>query len=172
MINTILNKTLHIHLNIPYLATTDDKQYHTQPIDIDIIKCLDSKGHAALYQQPHTRKLRWSLAPYFNNAHCIKAHWSISVSNISRNSITQLCPSNYFIAVIWNSTVECRYPSHTDTRNATPPRAVISLPEGCSIFTPDFMIVFISSFTSKMPTVIWRFQFNPFLNVSNPLFNF
>ena len=45
-------------------------------------------------------------------------------------------------------------------------------PEGHSIFVVDFIISAVSSFTSKIPLTVWEYQFDPFMNLSDCLFNF
>ena len=41
----MLNKMLTNQASNPYLARTDDEQYYTHPVDVDIMKSLLSKGH-------------------------------------------------------------------------------------------------------------------------------
>ena len=57
-------------------------------------------------------------------------------------------------------------------QNCNPPLELITLPEGCSISLADFIIPVINSFTSRLPTALWGYQYDPFLNNSDPLFNF
>ena len=45
MVNTMLHKTPTIELTNPYLAINDNVQYNTNPIHMDIMKCLVSKEH-------------------------------------------------------------------------------------------------------------------------------
>ena len=52
------------------------------------------------------------------------------------------------------------------------PLTLITLPEGCSLFTPDIIIPAFNTFISKMLITLWRFQFDHFLNLSHPAFNF
>ena len=52
------------------------------------------------------------------------------------------------------------------------PLAVVKLPEECSSFTPDFIIQAVNSFIPKMPIILWGYQSDPFLNLSNPAFSF
>ena len=52
------------------------------------------------------------------------------------------------------------------------PLALIILPEGCFVFTPDFIIQPVNSFTSKMSIALQGYQFDPLLNLSDPLFKF
>ena len=42
--NAMLNKTLPYMCN-KSLFITDDEQYYTHPVDMDIMKCLVSEGH-------------------------------------------------------------------------------------------------------------------------------
>ena len=39
------------------------------------------------------------------------------------------------------------------------------------IFTPDFIILAVNSFTSELPITLWGYQFDPFMNLSHSLFN-
>ena len=48
-VNTMLCKTLTIEIMNPYLAITDNEQYYTRPVDMDIMKCLISRDTAAPY---------------------------------------------------------------------------------------------------------------------------
>ena len=43
VVNSMLQKTLTIHLINSYLAIMDNEQYHTHLVDMDIMKCLVSK---------------------------------------------------------------------------------------------------------------------------------
>ena len=45
MVNTMLHKTIQIQWTNPYLFITDNEQYCACPIDLDIVKCLISRGH-------------------------------------------------------------------------------------------------------------------------------
>ena len=67
------------------LAITDDEKYFTHPIDMDIMKCLVSKGHysslsCGLY--PIYNHTDCALALYFKNDIQIKSICPISVNNI------------------------------------------------------------------------------------------
>ena len=57
-----------------------------------------------------------------------------------QNSITQLNPSHYVMAVIQTSSIEGRGPTYTDTKNVNSLLALIMKLESCSLFTPDFII--------------------------------
>ena len=45
MVNMALHETFKIELKTSYLAITDDEKFFTHSIDMDIMKCLISKGH-------------------------------------------------------------------------------------------------------------------------------
>ena len=45
VVTTMLPKTLTIHVNNSYLDITDNEQDYTSSLDMDIMKCLVSKGH-------------------------------------------------------------------------------------------------------------------------------
>ena len=65
MVNTALCKTFQTNLKNTYLAITDDEKYFTQPIDLDIMKCLVYKGHYCSQSG--------GLYPIQNNKDCIFA---------------------------------------------------------------------------------------------------
>ena len=100
MVNTALNKTFKIELKTTYFAINNDKKYFTYPIDIDIMKCLISKGHYCslsgglytIYNQTDC-----TLALYFKNDIQIKSFFPISVNNIASNFIVQLNPNQYLL---------------------------------------------------------------------------
>ena len=158
-----------------YLAITDDEHYYARQIDMDIMKCLVSKGHycsslGVLY--PADVSDDWALALYSNDDHVIKAHCPITVNTISKNSITQLWPNHYLMDTIPTRSIEHRCPGCTDIKIVNLLLVLIIIPEECSIFTADFIITAINACTSKMPIALWGFQFDPFHNLSEPLFNF
>ena len=92
MINTLLHKTLTMQIKSPYLAITDDKQYCTGLVDMDIMKCLISKGTIGLSGgfYPVHRHTHCALSLCFNNDYAIKSYCSITVNAITKNSVTQL----------------------------------------------------------------------------------
>ena len=67
---------------------------------------------------------------------------------------------------------EYRCLGSTENRFIIPPLVVITLPESCLIFSGDFIIPAVNSFTPKLPIALWGYQSDPFLNKSDPLFNF
>ena len=86
-----------------YLAITDDEKYFTHQIDVDIIKCLISKGNyyslsGELY--PIYNQTYCTLALYFENDIQIKSFCLISMNNIFSHFIVQLNLYQYIIAVI------------------------------------------------------------------------
>ena len=81
-------------------------------------------------------------------------------------------PIYYLMTVIQTSLMACRYPSYTDTKKLNPLLALITIPEGCSIFTPHFVVPAIKSLTAKMSVALWGYQFDTFMILSEPLFNF
>ena len=46
---------------------------------------------------------------------------------------------------------------------------MINLPEGCTIYSTDFIIPAVNSFSSKLPIILWGYQLDPFINKSDPL---
>ena len=48
VVNTVLGKTFKIEQRNTYLDITDDENYFTHPIDMDIMKCLICKGHCCV----------------------------------------------------------------------------------------------------------------------------
>ena len=106
--------------------------------------------------------------------HCISAmiksmkkYCSVPVKSISNNTVTWISPNNYVLAVISKISIECRFFGYTDARNITPSLAVITLPEGCLILTPRFVILVVKTFQSKMSILLWDYQFHPFVNLSS-----
>ena len=100
-----------------YLAISDDEKFFTHPIDMDIMKCLISKGHYS--------SLSGGLYPIYNHTGCtlalylkddiqIKSFSPISVNNIASNFIVQLNPNQYLLAVIKRSPIEYRCPRSTE----------------------------------------------------------
>ena len=94
-VNTMLNKTIIIQMTKSYSSITDYEQYYTHPVDMDIMKCLISKGlycslSVGLYPVQEYRNCAISL--YFNKYNAIKSYYSITVNTITKNSVTQLSP--------------------------------------------------------------------------------
>ena len=172
MVNPMLHKTPHIHLRNSCLVITNDKQYYVCPIDMEIMKCLVSKGHycslsGALYPMQGSNDCL--LALYFNNYHAINAHCSISVNNISKSLITQLISNHHLMAIKQPSAIECKWPGYTSTKDVIPLLALITMREGCFIV---FIIPVVNSFTSKISIALWGLHFDPFQNLSDLFFNF
>ena len=46
---------------------------------------------------------------------------------------------------------------------------MIDLPEGCTIYSTDFIITSVNSFSSKLPVTLWGYQLDPFINKSDLL---
>ena len=59
-------------------------------------------------------------------------------SIIKKYSISQLNPSHYLMSVIQSSSIEYRFPGYTDIKTVKLSLALITIPEGCSIFTTGF----------------------------------
>ena len=93
----------------------------------------------------------------------------ISVNNIASNFIVQLNPNQYLLSVIERSPIECRCPRNRENNMISPLPAMINLPTGCTIYSTDFIIPAVNSFSSKLPITLWGYQFDPFINKSNPL---
>ena len=74
--------------------------------------------------------------------------------------------------VIHSTFIKCRYPSNTDSNPVNVPLALLTRPEGCSLFTVDSMIPAVNSFISKIPLTLWVYQLDPFMNLSDLVFNF
>ena len=148
VVNTMPNKTT-IRLEKPLLDIAEKEQHYTEPIDLGIMKGLVYTGHcSSLSGDLDAVKGNNDCAAALNfNTKISKIHCSISVKHISRNSIIQMSPKHYLMAIMQNSTVECKCSAYTVIRSITPPLAIIILPEGCSIFT-------MNSFTFKVPITI------------------
>ena len=103
MVYMALYKTFKIELKTTYLAVTDDEKYFTHPIDMDIMKCLISKGHysslsGVLYCI--CKHIDCALALYIKNDIQIKSFCQISVNNIASNFIVQLNSNQYLLAIM------------------------------------------------------------------------
>ena len=103
MVNKALCKTFKTELKITYLVITDNEKYYTHPIDMDIMKCLISKGHycslsGGLY--PILNHTDCTIPLYFKNDIQIKSFCPISVNNLASNIIIQLNPNQYLLGVI------------------------------------------------------------------------
>ena len=113
------------------------------------------------------------LLPYISIMTIPSRHITlITINKISKNSITLLSPNHYQMAVIQTSPIECRCPVYTDTKHVNLLLALKIIPERHSIFTLDFILLAVNSFTSKVPIALWGYQFDPFMNLSNPSFHF
>ena len=80
MVNNMIHKIWTIPLKNLYLAKTNDIQYNIHPADMDIMKCLVSKGYycsmsGGLY--PVQGSNYCALALYFNDDSTIKIDCSI-----------------------------------------------------------------------------------------------
>ena len=105
VVNTMLHKTLKIHLYNSYLGITDDRQNYSHAFDMDIIKCLVPKGHyfsqsGGLF--PVKEINDHALALYFSDNNATKSHCSITSNNTSKNLIAQLSPNHYHSACYTN----------------------------------------------------------------------
>ena len=79
----------------PYLAVTDDEQYYTCPVDMDIMKCLISNGHYCLLSgglHPVQGSTDCALALYFNNDNAIKSYCSITLNTFTKTQLLSLAP--------------------------------------------------------------------------------
>ena len=118
MVNMTVHKTFNIELKINYLAMTNDKKYFIYPIDMDIMKCLVSKGHYCSLSDglyPIYNHIDCALPLCFKNGIQIKCFCPMSMNNITLNFIAQLNPNQYLLAVIKRSPIECRCPRNTET---------------------------------------------------------
>ena len=68
---------------------------------------------------------------------------------MSSKTATRISPNYYLIHVIKNTTMECWCPGYRDARTITLPLAVITLPEGYSIFTQGYIIPTLNTFYLK-----------------------
>ena len=57
-------------------------------------------------------------------------------------------------AIVKNSSTECRS-TDTPMQEISSTLVVITLPEGCSIFTPDLIIPALDTFQSKISISMW-----------------
>ena len=133
-----------------------------------IIKCLVSKGNycsisGGLYRVQHSKDC--ALALYFNDDNAIKSNCSITVKTINKNSVMQINPNHYLMSVIHSSNVECRCSGFTNSKTVKLPLALITIQEEFYIFTIDFIIPAVNSFTSKVSITLWGYQFDPYESV-------
>ena len=162
-------RNIHLHKNT-YLAITNDENYFTYPIDMDIMNCLIPKGYyyslsGGLYPIHNHTDCPHTL--YFKNDIHIKSFCPISVNNIASNYIVQLNPNQYLLAVIKRIPIECNVPE--TKKKLMPTLAMINLPKGCKIYSTDFIIPAVNSFSTKLPMTLWGYQLDPFINTSDPL---
>ena len=153
-----LLKTSKIKLKTTYLAITDDEKYFSHLTDMNIMKCLISKGHycslsGGLY--PIYSHTDCTLALYVKNHIQMKSFCPISVNNIVSNYIIQLNPNQYLLAVIKRIPIEGRHPRSTENNIISPPLAMINLPKDCTIYSTDFIIPVVNSFSSELPIMLW-----------------
>ena len=129
----------------------NSEKYFTHPIDMDIMKCLISNGHYCSFSggpYPIKNHNDCTLALYFKSNIQIKSFCPISVTNIASNFKVQLNPNENFLAVIKRSPTECRCSRNTENNIISPPLAMINLPKGCTIYSTDFIIPAVNSFSS------------------------
>ena len=139
---------------------------------MDIMKCLISKGHYCSLSgglHPIDNHTDCTIASYFKNNNQIKSSCPISVNNIASNFIVQLNLNQHLLAVIKRSSIECRCPQNTENNIVLPLLTKINHSEGCTIYSTDFIIPALSSFSFKLPTTLWGYQLDTFLNKSDPL---
>ena len=113
-----------------------------------------------------------ALVLYLDNYNAIKSYCPITVKTIIKNSVTQFSPNHYHVSLRNPSSIECRCPGYKDRKTINPPLALITLLKGLSIFTPDFIILQVISFPSKVRITLWGYIFDPCMNLSVSLFNF
>ena len=119
------------------------------------MKCLLSKGHfcslsGGIY--PVKDNNDCALALDFNIERDIKKCSSVSITNIKKKKIVTEINRNYMyylMLVVKDSSIEHRCPRHIHEEMSSLPLAVITLPGGCSLFTPDFIIPAINTFQPK-----------------------
>ena len=95
----------------------------------------------------------------------IKTHCSVSVHNIFKNSVTQVSPNYYLMALIKNSTLKHKCPGYT--RNITlsyynPSRRIFCI-------YSSFYHTSCESHQFKMSVALWDYYFDLFLNSYDPL---
>ena len=76
-----------------YLAVTNDEKYFTHLIDMDIMRCLLSRGHCYLLSgglYPKYNNADCALALFFKNDIQIESFCPILVNDIASNFIIQL----------------------------------------------------------------------------------
>ena len=113
----MLHKTLTIQLTNSYFAMTDNEQYYICQVNMDIMKCLVSKGHyfslsRGLY--PVQGSNDCILVLYFNNDNAITTYCSITLNTVYKNSVTQLSPNHYLMSLIQYSSIQHRCPGYTN----------------------------------------------------------
>ena len=164
VLNSMLPKALFIHITNPYLVVNDDGQYCNHPVKMDIMKCLVSIEHycslsGGLYSLQGSTDC--ALPLYFNNDNAIRKYCHVTVKAITTNAIKLSHPNHYSVAVIHSSSIELGGHCYTDRKPVSCPLALVTIPEGCSIFTLDFIILAVNAFTSKVPTILWDINLIP-----------
>ena len=76
-----------------------------------------------------------ALALYLNNDKLINSHCPVTENTNTKNAITQRSLNHYLKYVIQSSPIECRYPCYTDCKTVSLQLALLTIPEGCAIFT-------------------------------------
>ena len=149
-----MQKTFTTALKNTYLAITNGEIYFTQPINIDIMKFLTSKGHycslsGGLY--PIYNHTDCTLALYFKNDIQIKSFCPISVNNIASNFIVQLNPNQYLLAVIKRNPIEHRCPRNPENKYHFTPATNDKSPQRFTIYSTDLFIPAVNSFLPNCP---------------------
>ena len=67
------------------------------------------------------------------------------------------------MSVIHSISIEYRYAGYTHSKTVKLPLALVTVVEGCSVLTPDFIIPVVNSFTLKIPSILWDINFTHLL---------
>ena len=127
---------------------------------MDMIKCLVWKGHYCF--------ISGGYIPY-KEVHIVLYPYTLTMTML-KNHIIQLSPINYLMSVIQFSSIECRQLGYMDSK--TRATTSLNITEGCSIFTLDFIIAAVNTFTSKIPITPWGYQLDLFMKLLYSAFNF
>ena len=119
-----------------------------------------------------TRIYRLCLTLFPTSDNTIQSYCSITVNTITKHLVMQIFPYHYLMAVMKSSPIEDRCPSYTESKTIKPLLDLVTMPEACSIFTLDFIVLAVHSFTCKIYITLRRYQCDPFRNLYNPLFHF
>ena len=119
---------------------------------------LNQKVIIAPYQEAYTMYNEEQIVPYPYSL-TMTMSWSyivlLQLILSQKNSINQLSWRHYLMSVIKSSSIECRCPGYTDRKTVNQPLALITVLEGCFIFTPNFITLNANWFGNDNLIHLW-----------------